>query len=185
MAETHPMHPAMAPNRATRRAATKVQRAIVRAPRHQPQDPLAAFRVLRTARARLSTERLDANQLLDLGIGYHGALAAITSGRGTWDDCNTLALAANVALVLAEAGLGADEVPAVIRAQQAVVQLVQRGTLGGRYALTGAELRELQELLALHDAQLAHEECTEGVMVAALAEIKRRMTDGNVLEGTR
>jgi len=183
MPQTNPMHAGPGPNRAQRRAAAEAVRSAARAPRAQPQDALAAFRVLRTARAQASTERLDASQLRDLAIGYHGALAGITSGRGTWDDCNTLALAANVALVLAEAGLGADELPVVQRAQSAIVQLVQRGALGGRYALTGAELRDLQELLELHDAQLAHEACTEGVMVAALAEIRRRMTSGNVMGG--
>lgn len=174
--ETNPMQG----NRAARRAAAKASRHAPRRPR-RPVDELAGFRRLQTARARASTEPLDAAQLRDLGIGYHGALAEIVQGRGTWDDANTLALAANVALLLCEQGLGLDELATVRRAQEVVVNLAQRGTLGGRYVLTGAELRDLQALLELHEAQLSHEACTEGVMVAALEEIKRRVTAGNVM----
>lgn len=174
--ETNPMQG----NRAARRAASKASRQPKGRARHHV-DELAGFRRLQTARARASTEQLDASQLRDLGIGYHGALAAIVQGSGTWDDANTLALAANVALLLCEHGLGLDEIVTVHRAQEAVVNLTQRGTLGGRYVLTGAELRDLQALLELHEAQMAHEACTEGVMVAALAEIKRRATAGNVM----
>ena len=38
-----------------------------------------------------------------------------------------------------------------------------------------------RRLLELHEAQLAHEACTEGMMVAVLEEIKRRVTAGNVM----
>jgi hypothetical protein len=165
-------------NRATRRQAERASR---RAP-SRTADPLAAFRALKTARAATSVDRLDTSQLTDLALGYHGALTALMQGKGGWDDCNTLALAANVALMLCEYGLGDDEIDFVKAAQEAIVRLVQRGTVGGRYVLTGAEIRSLQALLALHDAQLAHEACTEGVMVAALKVIKRRMASGNVLE---
>lgn len=185
MTETKPMHAAavMTLNRAARRAVKKAQgRAPARRVR-QAADPLAAFRKIKTARALASVDQLSADQLRDLAIGYHGALAEVVQGRGTWDDANTLALAANVALVLADYGLGRNELETVKRGQLAVVQLAQRGTLGGHYALTGTELQDLQALLELHEAQLEHEACTEGVMVAALAEIKRRMADGDVMGG--
>ena len=45
---------------------------------------LAAFRALQYTRAAQSTETLDAAQVRDLAIGYHGALNAIASGAGTW-----------------------------------------------------------------------------------------------------
>ena len=162
------------------------RRALARASRRQPAcrpatDPLAAFRALQYTRAAQSTEAMDAAQVRDLAIGYHGALNAIASGKGTWEDANTLALAANIALMLVEAGLGVDQLPTVHAAQHAIVDMMHRQEKVGSYVLTGPELCSLQELLDLHDAQCSDSDCTEAVMVAALRECKRRMAAGRVL----
>ena len=177
---SHPQH--IGPNRAERRAASKAAHRKAPVPQRSTGNPNAAIGLLRTTRAANSNEPLDPSQLTDLALGYHGALAALTSGRGTWDDCNTLACASNIAVLLCECGFGADELAAMQAAQNAVFVAEQRGKSTGRYLLTGVELRALQELVDLHDAQLAHEECTEGRIVAVLAEIKARKVAGNVLE---
>ena len=163
--------------RAERRAAEMAARRAGMA-RHYSDAGLMAFD---SALARSSTAPLGAGQLRDLGLAYHGALAALTQGNGTWDDCNTLALASNVALLLCEYGLGGDELEAVKAAQDAVVRLVLRGKPSGRYVLTGAELRDLQALLALHDAQLAHEECTRRVVIEVLRRIRNRIAEGHTM----
>jgi hypothetical protein len=145
-------------------------------------DPLAALRVLTRAAAAVSQAPLDASQTRDLGIGYHGALENLRTGRGTWDDANTLALACNVALLLAEQDIGREYMVDVLEAQAAIVVMAKRGMETGRYAFTGPQLQAVVSLLYLHDAQLACDECTSAVMVAALAECKRRMKAGNTVE---
>jgi hypothetical protein len=149
-------------------------------------DTLASHRAIHRAAVRQSTTPMDADQVRDLALGYHSALDALRRGAGTWDDCNTLALACNVALVLAEAGLGREWSDKVVKeAQAALVSLTARAeTLRGRYVLTGGELQALRALLDLHDAQLESPDCTQGVMSQALTEIRRRLATGNVVEVT-
>lgn len=166
-------------NRAQRRAMAKP--ASKQQGKRPGADPLAAFRALGNTRAAQSTEALDASQVRDLSIGYHGALHSIISGTGSWNDANTLALAANIALLLVEAGLGIDQLQAVQDGQDAIISMMKRQEQIGRYLLTGPELRHLQDVLELHDAQISDRDCTEAVMVAALAECKRRMLAGSVL----
>jgi hypothetical protein len=146
-------------------------------------DALAGHRAIHRIAVRQSTTPMDAAQVRDLAIGYHSALDAIRRGAGCWDDVNTLALACNVALVLADAGIGADWCDKVKDAQVALVSLEARASsLRGRYVLTGGELQTLRALLDLHDAQLESDDCTQGVMVQALTEIRRRMEAGNVVQ---
>ena len=145
-------------------------------------DPFAAIARLGSAAAAVSTAPLDADQLVDLGIGYHHALTALRTGAGGWSDANDLAMAANVALLLAEVGIGGEYLPAIRDAQDAIVALLARGQRVGRYVFDGPGLVAVTELLSVHDAQLECEACTSAVMVGVLAEIRRRMADGQVLQ---
>ena len=71
---------------------------------------------------------------------------------------------------------------AIRDAQDAIVALLARGQRVGRYAFDGPGLVAVVELLSVHDAQLECEACTSAVMVGVLAEIRRRMADGQVLQ---
>lgn len=135
-------------------------------------------------RARLSrsTDPLDGRQVRDLALYCHSALDAIRTGAGNDDHANHLALATNVALLLCEAGLGADWIDQVLLAQDAMVTLAARRNRIGRYVLSGVELQRLEALLDLHDAQLASDDCTEGLMMRALTEIKARVAAGNTIQ---
>lgn len=164
-------------NRAQRRALEKAAR--------RPPKPQRSGNVDAIGRAVMHAQRaiqpVSADQARDLGIAYHGALNAIAQGTGNAEDANTLALCANMALMLVEIGLGVDQVPAVQAAQDAIVSMMSREQRTGRFVLTGEELRHLQHLLDLHDAQLSDPECTEAVMIAALDECRRRRESGRVL----
>ncbi len=164
-------------NRAQRRAMEKAAR--------RPQKPQRVASVDVIARAITHAQRalqpVTADQARDLGIAYHGALNSILTGKGTADDANTLALAANIALMLVELGLGIDQLPTVHAGQDAIVSMMAREHRTGRLGFTGSELKAVQDLLDLHDAQLADEDCTEAVMIAALDECRRRRDAGQVL----
>lgn len=139
---------------------------------------------LATHRARLASSAapLDATQVRDLAVYCHSAIDALRTGEGVFDHTNHLALACNVSLVLCEQGFGEEYLPDVFAAQEALVRLLTRAEHLGRYVLAGRELEALNRLLELHEAQLEHEACTEGLMVRALGEIKRRMSTGHVLQ---
>lgn len=145
-------------------------------------DAFGGIRALFHARAVQSTEQLDATQIRDLGIGYHGALHSITSGTGCYDDANTLAMAANIAMLLCEVGVGREYIAQAKAGQEAVVLLMMRARTHGKFVATGSELRALQDLLELHDAQLESEDCTEGKLTQVLDECKRRIRQGHTLE---
>lgn len=145
-------------------------------------DAFGGIRALYREKAKRSKEPLDSDQVQDLSVAYHWALAAIVNGKGTWMDANTLALAANMALLLCEIGLGADDLPTAMAGQDALMTLMARRERTGKMVLTGPEARALQELLDLHDGQMQSEDCAEGMLVSALAECKRRIAEGNVLE---
>ena len=145
-------------------------------------DAFGGIRALFHARALQSPEQLDASQIRDLGIGYHGALHAITSGAGSWDDANTLAMASNICMLLCEVGVGREYIAQAKAGQEAVVLLMMRARTVGKFVATGSELRALQDLLDLHDAQLESEDCTEGRMTRVLDECKRRIRQGHTLE---
>ena len=160
------------------------RRALERAAR-RPSKPQRSGNVEAIARAVMHAQRViqpvTADQARDLAIAYHGALNAIAQGKGTAEDANTLALAANIALMLVEVGLGIDQLPTVHAAQDAIVNMMSRERRTGRFGFAGQELRAVQDLLDLHDAQLSDPDCTEAVMCAALDECKRRREAGQVL----
>lgn len=164
-------------NRAQRRAIEKRARRPPK-PQRRVNVDAAAFAIRSAQRA---IQPVSVDQARDLAIGYHSALAAIAQGKGTEDDANTLALAANIALMLVEAGLGIDQLPTVHAGQDAIVSMMARAKRTGRHGFTGPELKAVQLLLDLHDAQLSDEDCTEAVMIAALDECKRRREAGHVL----
>lgn len=164
-------------NRSQRRALEKAAR---RPPKPQRAGSVDAvgFAIRNAQRA---IQPVSADQARDLAIAYHGALNAIAHGKGNAEEANTLALAANMTLMLVEVGLGIDQLPTVHAGQDAIVNMMRREQRTGRLGFTGEELRSVQDLLDLHDAQLSDPDCTEAVMVAAVDECRRRREAGQVL----
>lgn len=129
-----------------------------------------------------STAPLNPSQVRDNVLYCRLAVDAIRVGQGNGEHVNHLALATNISLLLCEMDIGGDWIDKVREAQDALVTLTARHRRIGRYVLSGPELQRMNTLLDLHDAQLTGDTCTEGVMVRALAEIRRRVEDGNVVE---
>lgn len=150
--------------------------------KYRPREvrPGAGLALLGHTAAAQSTNQLNPQQLRDLALGYSGALQALVHGSGSGHDLATLAVASNVALLLCEYGLG--DIDKAKAAQDACMHIGARALRVGKYILTGLELRQLQDLIDLHDAQLASPDCTEGVLVAVLKEVKARAEAGHVLE---
>jgi hypothetical protein len=124
---------------------------------------------------------LDQHQFVALALAAHSALEAVRTGAATDDHANTLALAANVALVLCDAGLLSEHTAEVKAGQAAVLSLYLRHQRTGRAVFAGPELQHAMRMLQIHDAQLENSACTQGLMSAALVEIHRRMQAGDVM----
>lgn len=145
-------------------------------------DPLIAFRTLQTAAAAQSTDPLSGEQARDLALGYHTALASFCNGTATAYQANTLSAAANLTVLLCEGGLGPDLMQTAKDGQAAVVSAMGRHARTGKWGFTGQELKAVAAMLELHDAQLDSEDCTEGLVTAALLECKRRLAKGHTLK---
>lgn len=153
--------------------------------RRTTADKFAAFRLLGQAGAAICEQPMAAEQVVDLAVGYHGAVDSIRRGAGTDKDAHTLAGAVNIALVLAEQGIGPECIPAIQLAQNAVVVLIRRGEATGRYVFDGPGLQAVLELVSIHDQQLAAEACTQALMTSVIREVQRRHNRGDVIRAER
>lgn len=163
-------------NRAERRAMDRANRRLHHSPMY--------LKARRQHGRFYNASNLDCTQVRDLQLIGHAALTAITRGQGVEVDIDNLALISNVSLVLAEMGLGADLLPDVMAGQDAVLALQARFARLGRVGAGGDELRALNGLLELHDAQLDIPPTVEE-MRKAIAEVKRRRENGHVMDGKK
>jgi hypothetical protein len=147
-------------------------------PKYTKQQAVGALLAIQKADKR----PLDEQQRKDLGLGYHGALHAMTHGHGSIEEAETLALAANISMLFAEAGLALDDLPTIHRGMDMLMGVLKRGNESGRWGMSGPELQAMRDVLEIHDQQMAHEACTCGLMVTVLQEAKRRRLAGLVLE---
>ncbi|MCM2543891.1 hypothetical protein ACVCII_24095 [Burkholderia glumae] len=125
---------------------------------------------------------MDLQQTTDLGIAYHIALDEMIHGRGTEEHWSTVACALNITLVLAERVK--KGVPGWIeltnRALAGVVRSRDRARRVGAWGFDGEALADVKEALVLHDEQMAI--FNKGEIMAALAEVHRRIDAGEVLK---
>jgi hypothetical protein len=103
-----------------------------------------------------------------VNLGNMAALDAIILGHGTGDHAHTLREAFRMAVILPKVNpkLGADWLPELTAAKDAVFAMHARGERSGRFLFTGPEMQAVKEGMAVHTQQL--EECTVKEMERAL-----------------
>jgi hypothetical protein len=121
----------------------------------------------------LKTEPMPAKHQLNLNIDTHTAFEAIIKGKGTLDDVNTLAHAANLSLVLAERGYGPELTPNIIQAQEALMRILKREHEGKNVGFDAQGAEHMRDLLDIHTQQIAL--AGEAETAQALLEINRRI----------
>jgi hypothetical protein len=137
-------------------------------------DPRRALSMALRVEDRFRTRQpLDESQTRDMGIAYHVAFDLMRSGRGDEESWSTLACMTNIAVVMAEQGIGGEHMAALARALDGIRRAKDRGRATGRWAFDGDALAAMVDALAIHDAQL--EAATIGDTRAALAEVERRI----------
>ena len=147
-------------------------------PKHA--DPLAGIRRLQSASLRASTDAFSRDQITDLCLLHSAALAALMQGTASAADMSTLGTVHNVALTMAEQGMGADEIDAIKRAGACLVAIDARGEQRGRYIGTGEEISAVRYLVDVHQAQLESADCDVGLVVRALDAVRQRVAQGAV-----
>lgn len=142
---------------------------------------MAGIETLLTASARIEDTRpISDDQVTDLAAAYWLALDAMvrdTSGEEEW---SVVTCALNIALVLAEHGIGLkferDFVAALDGAFRAKVRAEEKGS----WRFDGDALQAIRTALALHDQQIVA--ATKAQLRAAMTEVRRRIDDGCVYE---
>lgn len=136
--------------------------------------------VLMRAQALASTDQLNDSQQTALSLRNWESFYTITKSEGEECHANDLVNAANVALVMAESGLGRHFISHIRAAQRSIVTMGARQEQRGKWLFTGPELHLVREMLEIHDAQLQSEDCTEGYLLKCIAEVKGRIERGHV-----
>jgi uncharacterized membrane-anchored protein len=92
--------------------------------------------------------------LMTLKIKNHAALAALTQGRATRADIDTLIATVNVCEALYRMGIGREYADVVRDGLDALRAVASRGAANNRFILRASEMEALNTVMELHDAQL-------------------------------
>lgn len=123
---------------------------------------------------------LDQSQMRDIGVPVHLAIEAMRTGHGNQGEAwGILAGSVNVALLMAEAGIGKEYIDHIKEAQQALMRCKDRAEKTGVWAFDGDGYNSVASVIDLHEQQLA--EGNVGVIERALFEVRRRVDAGEVL----
>jgi hypothetical protein len=113
-------------------------------------------------------------------ISYHHlALLNIREGSASEQSWSCLALASNLALVLAELGYGEDWIPMIQRGQAGLMRAKGRGDRSSSWRLDGAGMTSVGEMLDIFDAQL--EIAPRMAIVRAREILLERMANNEIL----
>lgn len=120
----------------------------------------------------------SANTLMRL-VG-HEAMDSLRRGEGTRGHLQSMIEVANVAETLARLhNIGSDWLPEINEAQGCIQALAERGVEIGRYTMRANELKALNLLLEIHDAQL--DACSVQTLGKAIEYIRQRMARNDVI----
>jgi hypothetical protein len=92
--------------------------------------------------------------LIDVKIKTHMALANMTQGKAVREDVDTLIEAVNVVEALYRMGFGTEYGDEMRNGLDALHSVGVRGAKSGRFILRSQEMKALNAIIDLHDAQL-------------------------------
>lgn len=128
-------------------------------------------------------EQMTRDQVRDIITGCRLAMEDLRTGQADEAQIGWLVNAVNLALILAEQGLGDDADMAAIKAgQDGLVRLIARQKRLGRFGLDGPGWQALSAALAVHDAQIESEDLTDRMMLCALVTLRQRIEAGQFIE---
>lgn len=131
-----------------------------------------------TQRIRMDGKPLLPDQRQDLGLNYWLCFDVMKRG-GSESAWNALAQTANIALVIAEMGIGSEYIDAIKRAQDALMRIDYRQKHSGSWAMDAEGMAALHHCLTIHDSQM--EIAERGEIRKCIAEVNKRLTAGDIL----
>lgn len=92
--------------------------------------------------------------LLDLKIKNSQAMLALMRGDATKPDIDTLIAMSNIVEALYQLGFGQEYKDIGVDGREALLQIVHRAAETKRFVLTADQIKALQAMMELHDAQM-------------------------------
>ena len=114
------------------------------------------------------------NYLLDLKIVNSMAMASLMKGTATKRDMDVLVAMSNIVEALYELGFGRQYQDVATEGRYAILSIVYRAIERLRFVPTGEDIRRLNTLMELHDAQM--DAITLADMERAISLAKRRIS---------
>ena len=122
----------------------------------------------------LTPVALHDTYLLDLKITNSMAMAALMKGTATKRDMDVLVAMSNIVEALYELGFGSQYQDVATEGRYAILSIVYRAIERLRFVPTGEDIRRLNTLMELHDAQM--DAITLADMERAISLAKRRIS---------
>lgn len=94
------------------------------------------------------------DHLLKLRLRHHMAMANLTQGKATRDDMDVLINMGNMSEALYRMGFGTEYAAVIASGMPSLLAVCRRGAETNRFILRSEEMRALNELIELHDAQM-------------------------------
>lgn len=94
------------------------------------------------------------DRLNSLKIKNHLAMSLLVKGEATRSDITTLITMSNMCEALKEMGFGSEYEGVCIAGRVALLYLMDRGIASSRFTLKAVEMKALNSLMELHDAQM-------------------------------
>lgn len=117
------------------------------------------------------------NYLLDLKIVNSLAMASLMKGTATKRDMDVLVAMSNIVEALYELGFGRQYQDVATEGRYAILSIVYRAVERLRFVPTGEDVKRLNTLMELHDAQM--DAITIADMERAISLAKRRIAAKN------
>lgn len=92
--------------------------------------------------------------LLDLQLKNSQAMTALLRGTATKDDMDILIAMSNITESLRLMGFGKEYLEVAVAGREALIRIAVRAVKVLRFVPTGPEIKALNELMELHDAQM-------------------------------
>lgn len=135
--------------------------------KHKPLDPRGWI----VSRMPLSQDQTD-----DLEMAYRMALQAMLTGHGDEQAFCTVAASLNIALLMCERGIYAEEIETIKTAIDALVSCRYRANRTGKWAYSGEEMKAVKAAVAVHDLQC--EIATKRQASMAILGVRDRIESG-------
>lgn len=119
---------------------------------------------------------LTDEQLNALGVNYRIALSHMLNGQGSKENWGVCVCSLNIAVVLADNGIGEEYLPIFIKALEGAYRAELRAGRTGKWGFDGPAITDIKDAFEIHDAQL--KVTTKYQCRDAIQEVHRRQAEG-------